>query len=228
MKNDRTGQHSSKRLVRIAPIVRGLLARPTGNEDVPYEGVILKSLTNKEAVDFAGCSDNAKAEQYPTPLSKGQKPPLFLDNIDYDAEPEELRNHLSNRISDYSQQHNCKPLIICVRDEGILYLDPEEGEPDWSLNNKVALVTGAAGAIGYGVCCGLLEKGCRLAATDLAGDKLDGFVDDLKQTAGGHVLGVGLDVLIRSQLAGVLKASLKPGAELTSLLLMPAFRWFQI
>ena len=53
MKNDRTGQHSSKRLVRIAPIIRGLLARPTGNEDVPYEGVILKSLTNKEAVDFA-------------------------------------------------------------------------------------------------------------------------------------------------------------------------------
>jgi len=194
MENDRTGQGCKGRLVRITPIARGLLAQPTGNEDVPYEGVILKSLTNKEAVDFAGCGDNAKAEQYPAPLSKGQKPPLFLDNIDYDVEPEELRRQLSTRISDYSQQHNCKPPIICVRDEGILYLDPEEGEPDWPLNNKVALVTGAAGAIGYGVCCGLLEKGCRLAATDLAGDKLDGFVDDLKQTAGGRVLGVGLDV----------------------------------
>ncbi len=194
MKNDRTGQHSSKRLVRITPIVRGLLARPTGNEDVPYEGVILKSLTNREAVDFAGCADNAKTEQYPAPLSKGQKPPLFLDNIDCNVEPEELRKQLSNRISDYSQQHNCKPLIICVRDEGILYPDQKEGEPDLPLNNKVALVTGAAGAIGYGVCCGLLEKGCHLAATDLAGDKLDGFVEDLKQTAGGRVLGVGLDV----------------------------------
>ncbi len=194
MKNDRTGQHSSKRLVRITPIVRGLLARPTGNEDVPYEGVILKSLTNKEAVDFAGCADNAKNEQYPAPLSKGQKPPLFLENIDCNIEPEELRNQLSSRISDYSQQHNCKPKIICVRDEGILYPDPEEGEPDGPLNNKVALVTGAAGAIGYGVCCGLLENGCHLAATDLAGDKLDGFVEDLKQTAGGRVLGVELDV----------------------------------
>ena len=194
MDNDRTGQHSSKRLVRIAPIIRGLLARPTGNEDVPYEGVILKSLTNREAVDFAACADNAKAEQYPAPLSKGQKPPLFLDNIDCNVEPEELRKQLSNRISDYSQQHNCKPKIICVRDEGILYLDQKEGEPDWPLNNKVALVTGAAGAIGYGVCCGLLENGCHLAATDLAGDKLDGFVEDLKQTAGGRVLGVGLDV----------------------------------
>jgi len=178
----------------MTPIVRGLLARSTGNEDVPYEGVILKSLTGKEAVDFAGCADNAKAEQYPAPLSKGQKPPLFLDNIDCNVELEELRRHLSTRISDYSQQHNCKPTIICVRDEGILYLDQKEGEPNWPLNNKVALVTGAAGAIGYGVCCGLLEKGCHLAATDLAGDKLDGFVEDLKQTAGGRVLGVELDV----------------------------------
>ncbi len=194
MENNLSGQLSSKRLVRMTPIVRGLLARSTGNEDVPYEGVILKSLTGKEAVDFAGCADNAKAEQYPAPLSKGQKPPLFLDNIDCNVELEELRRHLSTRISDYSQQHNCKPTIICVRDEGILYLDQKEGEPNWPLNNKVALVTGAAGAIGYGVCCGLLEKGCHLAATDLAGDKLDGFVEDLKQTAGGRVLGVELDV----------------------------------
>ena len=84
----------------------------------------MKSLTNKEAVDFAGCGDNAKTEQYPAPLSKGQKPPLFLEAVDANVEPEELRKQLSNRISDYSQQHNCKPLIICVRDEGILYPDP--------------------------------------------------------------------------------------------------------
>jgi NAD(P)-dependent dehydrogenase (short-subunit alcohol dehydrogenase family) len=56
------------------------------------------------------------------------------------------------------------------------------------------LVTGAAGAIGYGICCGLLEKGCHLAATDLPGKKLDNFTTDLKQIAGDRVIGVPIDV----------------------------------
>jgi NAD(P)-dependent dehydrogenase (short-subunit alcohol dehydrogenase family) len=62
------------------------------------------------------------------------------------------------------------------------------------LGNKIALVTGAAGAIGYGICRGLLEKGCHLVATDLPGEKLDNFTTDLKQTAGNCVTGVPIDV----------------------------------
>jgi NAD(P)-dependent dehydrogenase (short-subunit alcohol dehydrogenase family) len=61
------------------------------------------------------------------------------------------------------------------------------------LEGKVALVTGAAGAIGFGVCKMLLENGCRLAASDLPGDKLDGFVKDMNEF-GGEVLGVAIDV----------------------------------
>ena len=55
-------------------------------------------------------------------------------------------------------------------------------------------MTGAAGAIGYGICRGLLEAGCHLAATDLPGKKLDDFVDDLKKIGGDRVLSVPLDV----------------------------------
>jgi len=62
------------------------------------------------------------------------------------------------------------------------------------LKNKVALVTGAAGAIGYGICQGLLEAGCHLAATDLAGEKLDGLLADLREIAEGRVIAVSLDV----------------------------------
>lgn len=62
------------------------------------------------------------------------------------------------------------------------------------LEGKVALVTGAAGAIGLGVCQTLLENGCKLAASDLPGEKLDEFVCDLEKLNSGQIMGVGIDV----------------------------------
>src|SRR4030042_2950842 len=67
------------RLAQIILIVRGLLAEPTGDEDWPYEAVILKSLTDKEALDgvdklttgFAGSAD--RAEQAVRCLPHGEK-----------------------------------------------------------------------------------------------------------------------------------------------------------
>ncbi len=194
MKHNASDKHSSSLLARIAPIVRGLLAEPTGDQDTPYEPVILKSLTNKEAVDFASSAKNVEAQRYPSPLAKGRRPPLFLDAPNEDADLEELRKQLSDVISGYSAQHNCKPEIICVHDLGILYIERRDNNSDLSLKNKVALVTGAAGAIGYGICQGLLENGCHLVATDLPGRKLDDFVADLKQIGGERVIGVPIDV----------------------------------
>ena len=68
---------------------------------------------------------------------------------------------------------------------------PKENLP---LQDKVALVTGAAGAIGYGVSEVLLENGCLLAASDLAGEKLQAFVAELKEKFPGQVIGLGIDV----------------------------------
>lgn len=176
------------RLAQIIPIVRGLLADPTGNPDIPYKPVILKSLTSKAALEFAGSMKNAEAQDYPPPLTKGPKPPLFPDV------GEASREQLEDAVSDYSTQHGQKPEIVCLRDSGILYVDQKKEEADLPLVNKVALVTGAAGAIGYGICRGLLEKGCHLVATDLPGEKLDSFTDDLKQIAGDRVTGIPIDV----------------------------------
>jgi NAD(P)-dependent dehydrogenase (short-subunit alcohol dehydrogenase family) len=62
------------------------------------------------------------------------------------------------------------------------------------LGREVALITGAAGAIGSGIARGLLEQGCHVAVSDLLGQNLDDLVDELSQTYGPRVIGVPLDV----------------------------------
>lgn len=69
------------------------------------------------------------------------------------------------------------------------------------LNDKVALVTGAAGAIGFGICRRILEAGCYLAATDLPGEKLDGFVEDMNSIVPGRTIGIGIDVTNKESVA---------------------------
>jgi len=65
---------------------------------------------------------------------------------------------------------------------------------DKLLKDKVALVTGAAGAIGYGICEVLLENGCTVVATDLPGKKLDNFAEDLDNLAPDKSCGIAMDV----------------------------------
>jgi rhamnose utilization protein RhaD (predicted bifunctional aldolase and dehydrogenase)/NAD(P)-dependent dehydrogenase (short-subunit alcohol dehydrogenase family) len=67
-------------------------------------------------------------------------------------------------------------------------------EEELPLSGHVGLVTGAAGAIGSGVCRGLLKEGCHVAATDISGSALDGLVDELRAKFGDRVIGVPLDV----------------------------------
>ncbi|HSK10701.1 MAG TPA: bifunctional aldolase/short-chain dehydrogenase [Vicinamibacterales bacterium] len=63
-----------------------------------------------------------------------------------------------------------------------------------SLTGEVAIVTGAAGAIGSGICRALLEEGCLVAATDLAGPHLESLVADLAPAFGSRLIGVPMDV----------------------------------
>ena len=55
----------------------------------------------------------------------------------------------------------------------------------------MAIVTGAAGAIGAGICQVLLEAGCHVAVTDLPGVNLDNMVNELKNRFGNRVMGRG-------------------------------------
>ena len=64
----------------------------------------------------------------------------------------------------------------------------------YNLSGKIAMVTGAAGAIGSGICRGLLNAQCRVAVTDLTGPNLDGMVEELRSRFGDRVIGVPIDV----------------------------------
>jgi rhamnose utilization protein RhaD (predicted bifunctional aldolase and dehydrogenase)/NAD(P)-dependent dehydrogenase (short-subunit alcohol dehydrogenase family) len=60
---------------------------------------------------------------------------------------------------------------------------------------SIVLVTGAAGAIGAGICSALLEAGCSVAASDLAGDALDAAINEFGgRFSAGNVFAVPMDV----------------------------------
>ncbi|HEX5482286.1 MAG TPA: bifunctional aldolase/short-chain dehydrogenase [Terriglobia bacterium] len=67
----------------------------------------------------------------------------------------------------------------------------EDGSP---LASEVALVTGAAGAIGSAIAEALLKQGCHVAVTDLPGEDLERFAREMKAAYGDRVLSVPLDV----------------------------------
>ncbi len=63
-----------------------------------------------------------------------------------------------------------------------------------ALRGSVALVTGAAGAIGSGICEALLAQGCHVAAADLPGAALDVLVEALGRRHPARVVAAAMDV----------------------------------
>ncbi|MBF0566944.1 MAG: bifunctional aldolase/short-chain dehydrogenase [Nitrospirae bacterium] len=62
------------------------------------------------------------------------------------------------------------------------------------LQGHVAVITGAAGAIGSAISRELLSMGCHLAITDLPGDPLDSLMEELKKLYCDRVMAVPMDV----------------------------------
>jgi len=166
----------SEQLTRLTLIVRGLLAEPSGSPDMPYQPVILSISPAKEEKD----SD------------------LYIDSLAYEDGTEKIREQLRRRINDYIDKKSRRPDTICLKNLACFTVVRRAIKGGPALQNKVALVTGAAGAIGYGISKSLLENGCFLAAADLAGEKLDSFANDLEKTAPARVIGVGMDVTSES------------------------------
>ena len=260
-----------KRYLKVAPVLRGLLAIPTGDADRPFRRSIIRSLITQEVLNLLD-SDRGKDIALTPPLTtdhliRTKALPLWIDAPQYDDE-KKLREQLSAAITDYAGRytayferhaHRMKtrldrfdsmPRTILmpgvgaisagkdVADAGIVrdiiaqtlaakvkiaatgsyqglseehlfdmeYSSLQHAKLDRGdetpLHRSVALVTGAAGAIGSGICQALLEQGCHVAATDLAGDMLSSLVSELTPTYGERVIGIPLDVTDPKSVAG--------------------------
>ncbi len=248
---------------RVAPILRGLLARATGHPDRPWERVILIPLLSRDTLDLLDSHEGR---------SLAITPPLTADhlirvrNLPLWIEPPESgdscawRTRIRKALSDYADEYesfvrrhrepgpeaesaaDLAPRLILIPgigaacagrdvkaagiardiarqtfmvkariarmegtyqglDESHLFLMEHRGiqqaklaRDEKPLRSHVAVVTGAAGAIGSGVSRGLLEEGCHVAVTDLPGDRLDGLAAELNRRFPNRVTAVPLDV----------------------------------
>jgi rhamnulose-1-phosphate aldolase/alcohol dehydrogenase len=250
------------RAARLAPLLRGALAVPSGDPDRPWRRCIVRPLLEPEVLAFVD-SEGARELALTPPLTPDHlirtKPlPLWLDapQGDLDALHARLREALARyarSYEEYVERHRAllppgirpadpMPRIVLVpgvggfvagpdaraadivRDITLHTVDvkariagtgsPYEGLPERDLfemeyygleqaklgrarprlGSEVALVTGAAGAIGAGVVRGLLREGCHVVATDLPGERLDALAAELAPEAGPRLAAVPLDV----------------------------------
>lgn len=197
-------------LAHFAASLRGLLAEPSGDPDRPWRPVILNALDSPQALAYAAQPALADNLLCPVPVELDH-PPLWLPEplaaADSQAD-ESLREALVQAIQDYVSHHGAKPTLFCLPGLGLIQLtEPArtqaQGPP---LTNQVALVTGAAGAIGRGICRGLLEQGACVAAIDLSTPSLEQMVSEFGgESAGGEwakrLIGVTVDVTRQDSMA---------------------------
>ena len=253
---------AKERWIKVAPLLRGFLAEPSGDEDRPHSRVILTPLISREILNFVD-SDRGKKLALTAPLTsdhliRTKARPLWIDAPAY-GDLSKLRDQLKKAIRAYRvayeayldrysphmeaglSRFDSAPRVILMpgmgaacagenvfaagicRDitaqtldvkariaamgsyrglsESELFTMEYRGlqhakldESELSLSRQVAMVTGAAGAIGSGISRVLLEHGCHVAVTDLPGDPLDSLTGELQSRFEDRVLGVPLDV----------------------------------
>ena len=261
---------------RLAPLLRGVLARPSGDPDRPHRRVILRSLRDPETLAFLALPD--ARERVMTPpltadhLIRTKALPLWVD-ADPQASADDLRATLRTACDGYGDEYRAyferhradleadlapfdpDPRVVLWPGVGAFAAGATTADAQIALDitrqtlrvkagmaasgvayeglsedhlfqmeyrplqhaklaatevlplaRHVALVTGAAGAIGAGVCRGLLEDGAQVAVTDLAGQPLEGLVAELSAAHPGRVVGVPLNVTDSESVAAALDA----------------------
>ncbi len=99
---------SRDRLARIGPIVRGQLARATGDPDLPWDRVVVVPLLNEEVLGILA-SNGAKEALVTPPLTtdhliRTKSLPLWVDAPDYD-QPAAFRDRLRSALNAYTEHY---------------------------------------------------------------------------------------------------------------------------
>ena len=255
-------EQARERWTAAAPLLRGLLARPTGVQDSPFERVILRPLITEEALRLLdaregkaiACTSAVTADH----IIRTRPYPLWIDHPPF-GDPEGLRRCFQEAVERYAREYRAyveryaagmepglrpfhpAPRVVLVPGLGAACagetveraeiarditeqslrvktaaaaMGAYEGLPEEALfhmeyrglqhaklatrpaplQGRTALVTGAAGAIGAGICKGLLDAGAHVAVTDLPGERLESLAQELEGAHGRRVLAVPLDV----------------------------------
>jgi NAD(P)-dependent dehydrogenase (short-subunit alcohol dehydrogenase family) len=164
----------------ILLILRGLLAEKfTIEYDVFYNLPLLKmDPGNMEKHGRSGSSEL----------------PVWNPVLNKSLSGEKLRENLGEQLDTYVKEKGKKPGLIQLEGQGPILVETIEKNEKNLLENKVAVITGAAGAIGHGICHKLLAEGCCVAATDINPEGLNRLVNGFKKEFGNQIAGFEMDV----------------------------------
>jgi len=161
----------------VLPIVRGALATESGDADDPFGRVVLL------AADETDTGNMLDAQSVATSDSE-----------------ESARDAMDSLLAaDPPARTASRVALGTLGSFRVVRESREEANP---LRGKVAIVTGAGGAIGVGLCRGLLARGCRVAAADVSPEALDSLLAEYPAEAGeGRLVGVHMDVTLLDSVA---------------------------
>ena len=172
-----SGRAAAVRAGIAMPILRGLLAENSGNDDDRFSRAVL------------------------SPAAAGRKPFLDIGKWQASDTAENLRAAFKQALEQYRLKHKSWPAFVKFAGAGTFCVQRGGKTPGRPLHNKIALVTGAAGAIGAGICRKLLEEGCLVAAADLNAKALQSLGRELHPAARDRLIGVQMDVTGKESVA---------------------------
>lgn len=163
-----------KNISKALMILRTLMSEQTHDSDNPFRPILFRRLEN---TDTSPDDDNT----------------LTFKGLYYVLSDEEITDKLKSEIAQFSGA----PSYIAFPDNEIYEVRRVSREQALPLENKIAVVTGAAGAIGAGICKGLMEQGCWVAAADISQENLDSLLDELRKIDEERCCGILMDVTKR-------------------------------